>query len=72
MHVALTLMSDNNDAAMQRWALCSQLNDIANSDGILPLPTINSTKAGGGVGRGLQTSNLSVTEGADGDTGFFL
>jgi hypothetical protein len=65
-------MSDNNDAAMQRWALCSQLNDIANSDGILPLPTINSTKAGGGVGRGLQTSNLSVTEGADGDTGYFL
>ena len=71
MHVSLTLMSDDYDAAMQRWAPCSLLNDIAYSDGTLLLPTIYSTRAGGGGG-GLRTSNLSATKGVDGGIGFFF
>ena len=71
MHVGSTLTSDNNDAAMQGWVPCSPLDDIADSDGTLLLPTIYSTRAGGGGegGRGLRRSNLSATEGVDGDTG---
>ena len=72
MHVASTLTSDDNDAATRRWAPCSPLNDIANSNGTLLLPTIYLTRAGGGGGggRGLRTSSLSATKGVDGDTGF--
>jgi hypothetical protein len=57
MHVALTSTSDDNDAATQRWAPCSPLDDIADSDAAETLPTIYSTRAGGGGGR------------KDGDTG---
>ena len=52
MHVALTLTSNNNDAAMRRWVPCSPLNDIADSKGTLLLPTIYSTRAGEGGGGG--------------------
>ena len=69
MHIALTSTSDDGNAATQSWAPCSPLDDIANSNGTLPLPTIYSTRAGGG--RGLRTSNLSVSGGVDGDTSFF-
>jgi hypothetical protein len=37
MHVGLTLTSDDDDAAMRRWALCRPLDNIANSNGTLPL-----------------------------------
>jgi hypothetical protein len=50
MHVGLTSTSDDNDAATRQWAPCSPLDDIANSDGTLLLPTIYSTRAGGGGG----------------------
>ena len=72
MHVGSTLTSNDDDAATRRWAPCSPLDDIADSDGTLPLPTIYSTRAGGGGegGRGLRRSNLSATEGVDGATGF--
>jgi hypothetical protein len=40
MHVALTSMSNDDNAAMWRWAPCSPLDDIANSNGTLLLPTI--------------------------------
>ncbi len=33
MHVALTSTSNDNNAAMQQWAPCSPLNDIASSNG---------------------------------------
>ncbi len=76
MHVASTLTStsDDDDAATQRWAPCSPLNNIADSNGTLSLPTIYSTRAGGGGegGRGVWMSNLFATEGVNGDTGFFL
>ncbi len=74
MHVALTLTSDGDDAAMRRWAPCSLLDNIANSNGTLLLTTIHSTRAGGGGegGRGVRRSDLSVTEGVDRDIGFFL
>ena len=73
MHVGSTSTSDDDDAATRRWAPCSPLDDIADSDGTLSLPTIYSTRAGGGGegGRGLRRSNLSATEGVDGATGFF-
>ena len=74
MYVAPTSTSNDNDAAMRRWAPCSPLNDIADSNGSLLLPTIYSTRAGGGggeVGRGLRMSSLSTAEGVNGDTGFF-
>ena len=50
MHVGSTSTSDDDDAATRRWAPCSLLNDIANSIGTLLLPTIYSTRAGGGGG----------------------
>ena len=53
MHVTLTSTSDNDDEAMQRWAPCSPLNDITDSNGTLLLPTIYSTGAGGGGGEGV-------------------
>jgi len=67
MHVGLTSTSDDDDAAMRRWAPCSPLDNIADSDGTLPLPTIYSMRAGGGGG--FQRSNLSATEGGVGVTG---
>jgi hypothetical protein len=71
MHVGSTSTSDDNDAATRQWAPCSPLDNIADSDGTLSLPTIYSTRAGGGEegGGGLWRSNLSATEGVDGDTG---
>ena len=51
MHVGSTLTSDDDDAAKRRWAPCSPLDDIADSDGTLPLPTIYSAGGNGG-GRG--------------------
>ena len=71
MHVGLTSTSDDHDAATRRWAPCSPLDDIADSDGTLSLPTIYSTRAGtgGGGGGGFRRSNLSATEGVDGATG---
>ena len=66
MHVGLTLTRDDDDAATRRWAPCSPLDNIADSDGTLPLPTIYSTRAGrGGGGRGLRTSNVVTTHGGD-------
>jgi hypothetical protein len=64
MHVASTLMSDDDDAAMRQWAPCSPLDDIANSNSTLLLPTIYSTRTGGGGegGRGLRTSNVVTTQ----------
>ena len=52
MHVALMSTRDDDDAATRRWAPCSPLNDIADSNGTLSLPTIYSTRAGGGGGWG--------------------
>ena len=71
MQIGSTSTSDDDDAATRRWAPCSPLDDIADSDGTLSLPTIYSTRAGGGGGggRGLRRSNLSATEGVDGATG---
>jgi hypothetical protein len=71
MHVGSTSTSDDDDAATRRWAPCSPLDDIANSDGRLPLPRIYSTRAGGGGegGRGLRTSNVVSTYGGDRATG---
>ena len=51
MHVASMSTSDEDDAATRRWAPCSPLDDIADSDAAGMLPTIYSTRAGGG-GRG--------------------
>ena len=48
MHVASTSTSDDDDAATRRWALCSPLDDIADSDAAGMLPTIYLTRAGGG------------------------
>ncbi len=70
MHIVSMSTRDDNNAALRRWASCSPLNDIVNSNGAILLPTIYPTRAGGG-GRGLWASNLSTTEGVDGDTGFF-
>jgi hypothetical protein len=71
MHVESTLTSDGDDAAKQRWAPCSPLDDIANSNSTLLLPTIHSTRTGGEGegGRGLRMSNLSATK--MGTQGFF-
>ena len=71
MHVGSTSTSDDNDAATRRWAPCSPLDDIADSDGTLPLPTIYSAGGtGGGKGWGrCQLHNLSASGGGDGDTG---
>jgi hypothetical protein len=71
MHVGSTSTSDNDGAATRRWAPCSPLDDIADSNGTLLLPRIYSTSAGGGGegGRGLRRSNLSATKGVDGATG---
>ncbi len=44
MHVGSTPTSDDDDAATRRWATCSPLDDIADSDGTLPLPTIYSAE----------------------------
>ena len=52
MHVASTLMSNEDDAATQRWALCSLLNDMADSNCTSSLPRIYLTRAGGGGGGG--------------------
>ena len=73
MHAASTSRRDDGDATARQWALCSWLNNIANSNGTLSLPTIYLTRAGGGGegGRGLRTSNLSASGGVDGDTVFF-
>ena len=51
MHIASTSTSGDNDAATQRWAPCSPVYDIADSDAAGTLPTIYLTRAGGG-GRG--------------------
>ena len=53
MHVASTLMSDDDNAAMRRWATCSPLNNITNSNGMSLLPTIYLMRAGGGGGGGV-------------------
>ena len=53
MHVGSTSTSDDDDAATRRWTPCSPLDNIADSDGTLPLPTIYSTRAGGGGGMGV-------------------
>jgi hypothetical protein len=52
MHAALTLTSNDDDAATRRWAPCSPLDDIANFDAAGTLPTIYSMRAGGGGGGG--------------------
>ncbi len=52
MHVGSPPTSDNDDAATLRWAPCNLLDNVANSDGRLPLPTIYLTRAGGGGGGG--------------------
>jgi hypothetical protein len=64
MYVVLTLTSDEDDAAMQRWVPCSPLDDITDSDAAGMLPTIYSTRAGGrGEGvRGLRMSNVVTTQ----------
>ena len=66
MHVASTTTSDDDDAATatRQWAPCSPLDDIANSDAVGMLPTIYSTRAGGGGegGRGLRMSNVVTTQ----------
>ena len=71
MHVASTSTSDDDDAATRRWAPCSPLDDIADSDAAGTLPTIYSTRAGRGRegGRGLRTSNVVTTHGGDRDSG---
>ena len=51
MHVGSTSTSDDDDAATRRWAPCSPLDDIADSDGTLPLPTMLSSRCNWG-GRG--------------------
>ncbi len=48
MHVRSMSTSDDDDAATRRWVPCSPLDDIADSNGTLLLPTIYSTRAGGG------------------------
>ena len=74
MHVVSTSTSDDDDAATRRWAPCSPLDDIANSDAAGTLPTIYSTRAGGGGegGRGLRTSNVVTTHGGDRDSGVVM
>jgi hypothetical protein len=63
MHVVSTSTSNDDDAATQQWAPCSSLDDTANSNDTLSLPTIYSTRAGGGGrGRGLWTSNVVTTQ----------
>ena len=64
MHVASMSTSDEDDAATRRWAPCSPLDDIANSDAAGMLPTIYSTRAAGGGegGRVLQMSNVVTTQ----------
>jgi hypothetical protein len=53
MHVASTSTSNDDAAtATRRWAPCSPLDDIANSDAVGMLPTIYSTRAGRGGGGG--------------------
>jgi hypothetical protein len=48
MPIASTSTSDDDDAATRRWAPGSPLDDIADSDAAGTLPTIYSTRAGGG------------------------
>jgi hypothetical protein len=48
MHIASTLTSNDDDAAMRRWVPCSPLDDIADSDAAGTLPTIYLARAGGG------------------------
>ena len=64
MHVASTSTSDDDDAATRRWAPCSPLDDIADSDAAGTLLTIYSMRAGGGGegGRGLRMSNVITTQ----------
>ncbi len=50
MYVASTSTSNDDDAATRWWAPCSPLDDIADSDAAGMLPTIYSTRAGGGGG----------------------
>jgi hypothetical protein len=71
MHVASTSASNDDDAATRRWAPCSPLDDIVDSDAAGTLSTIYSTRAGGGGerGRGLRTSNVVMTHGGDRDSG---
>jgi len=52
MHVASTSASDDDDAATRRWAPCSPLDDIVDSDAAGTLSTIYSTRAGGGMTHG--------------------
>jgi hypothetical protein len=70
MHIASMMTSDDNNAAKRWWAPCSPPDNIADSNGMISLPTILSTRAGGGWkgGRGLWMSYLSTTEGAHRDT----
>ena len=71
MHVASTPTSNDDNASTQRWAPCSPLDDITDSDAAGTLPTIYLTRAGGGGegGRGLRTSNVVTTNGGDRDSG---
>ena len=71
MHVASMLTSNDDDAAMRRWALCSPLDDVANSDAAGTLPTIYSTRAGGG-GEGVADEECCYDSRKDGDTGVVM
>ncbi len=53
MHVASTLTSNNDNVATQLWVPCSPLDEIANSNNRIPLPTIYLTRAGEGGGAGV-------------------
>ena len=48
MHVGSTSTSDDDDAATGRWAPCSPLDNIADSDAKLPLPSIFPTGGNSG------------------------
>jgi hypothetical protein len=73
MHVPLTLTSDDDDAATQRWAPCSPLDDIANSNGTLLLPTIYLTRAGRRGGReGVADKECCYNSRKDEDTGVVM
>ena len=43
MHVGSTSTSDDDNTATRRWAPCSPLDDIADSDGTLSLVNVNPT-----------------------------
>jgi hypothetical protein len=47
MHAASTLTSNDDNAATRRWAPCSPLDDITDSDAAGTLPLVGG---GGGVG----------------------